>query len=65
MILAGDIGGTKTIVQLVAVRPAEAPAVQAVLYEETFASRDFPDLVPQSRSATTFDTYRITAIKLY
>jgi len=43
-LLAGDIGGTKTILRLVDAQPA-----QAVLYEETFASRDFPDLAPLVR----------------
>ena len=51
-ILAGDIGGTKTIVRLVDVRPTTAndsQTAQAVLYEESFASRDFPDLAPLIR----------------
>lgn len=45
-VLAGDIGGTKTIVRLVDVRPPAANQALTVLYEETFVSRDFPDLVP-------------------
>ncbi len=51
-ILAGDIGGTKAILRLVDIRPPAVHTVQpvqAVLYEETFASRDFPDLAPLVR----------------
>ena len=43
-VLAGDIGGTKTILQLVAVGRAPAGREQSVIREETFSSRDFPDL---------------------
>ncbi|MBN2107276.1 MAG: glucokinase [Deltaproteobacteria bacterium] len=49
MVLAGDIGGTKTSVRLADIRPPasnEARPAQSVLHEEIFASRDFPDLVP-------------------
>ncbi len=52
ILLAGDIGGTKTILWLIDVRPPVAQTgqhVQAVLYEETFVSRDFPDLAPLVR----------------
>ncbi|NET37640.1 MAG: glucokinase [Cyanothece sp. SIO1E1] len=48
-LLAGDIGGTKTILRLVKADTAQsAPilAVQPPLYEEVYASQDFPDLVP-------------------
>lgn len=45
-LLAGDIGGTKTIVRLVDVGPPAANQALSVLHEETFVSRDFPDLVP-------------------
>jgi glucokinase len=48
-LLAGDIGGTKTMLRLVDFKSAsaqQAGSLQAPLYEETFASRDFPDLVP-------------------
>jgi glucokinase len=42
LLLAGDIGGTKTILQLV--RMSES--ARQTLYEERYRSRDFPDLVP-------------------
>ncbi|BAZ02269.1 glucokinase [Tolypothrix tenuis PCC 7101] len=52
LLLAGDIGGTKTILRLseIADSPgitesAEAQALRNI-YEETFHSQDFPDLVP-------------------
>ncbi|HEY9636484.1 MAG TPA: glucokinase [Coleofasciculaceae cyanobacterium] len=43
LLLAGDIGGTKTILRLV-----EESATQSwrTLYEALYPSRDFPDLVP-------------------
>lgn len=49
--LAGDIGGTKTLLRLAA--PAaratpEAPALE-VLAERSYASKEFPDLVPMVR----------------
>ncbi|MBD2664792.1 glucokinase [Richelia sinica FACHB-800] len=43
LLLAGDIGGTKTILRLV--KSSDAPGLHTV-YEETFRSGDFPDLVP-------------------
>lgn len=43
LLLAGDIGGTKTILRLVEL-PAEGSMYS--LDEETYSSRDFPDLVP-------------------
>lgn len=43
LLLAGDIGGTKTILRLV---EASDGAVLLTLLEETYRSRDFPDLVP-------------------
>lgn len=43
LLLAGDIGGTKTILRLV--ETSEAGELQT-LYEERYPSRDFPDLVP-------------------
>jgi glucokinase len=46
LLLAGDIGGTKTILRLV--KSLDAPGLQT-LYEETFRSGDFPDLVPMVR----------------
>lgn len=45
-LLAGDIGGTKTIMRLVA---AENETL-ATCYEEQYVSKDFPDLVPLVQS---------------
>ncbi|MBW4560487.1 MAG: glucokinase [Mojavia pulchra JT2-VF2] len=42
-LLAGDIGGTKTILRLV--EPSSSPNLRTI-YEESFHSKDFPDLVP-------------------
>lgn len=46
--LAGDIGGTKTILRWVESTPANTSTGVALstLYTEQFSSRDFPDLVP-------------------
>ncbi|AFY58944.1 glucokinase [Rivularia sp. PCC 7116] len=43
LLLAGDIGGTKTILRLV--EASEKPVLRT-LYEERYPSKDFPDLVP-------------------
>lgn len=43
LLLAGDIGGTKTILRLVE-QPAEGAMYN--LDEATYPSQDFPDLVP-------------------
>ena len=43
LLIAGDIGGTKTILRLV---NATSATVQENLYEERFISASFPDLVP-------------------
>lgn len=43
LVLAGDVGGTKTILRLV---EAETEARQTILYEARYSSSDFPDLVP-------------------
>jgi glucokinase len=43
LLLAGDIGGTKTILRLV---EEKAGASWHTLYEALYPSRDFPDLVP-------------------
>jgi glucokinase len=43
LLLAGDIGGTKTILRLVEESPG--PSWQT-LHESLYSSRDFPDLVP-------------------
>jgi len=52
IVLAGDIGGSKTVVRLVDVAPAaekKPRPAQSVLYEEEFSSREFPDLAPLVR----------------
>ncbi|UBF24208.1 glucokinase [Kovacikia minuta CCNUW1] len=51
VLLAGDIGGTKTILRLVISDQPEARKVPLLttLYEKTYASGDFPDLVPMVR----------------
>jgi glucokinase len=43
LLLAGDIGGTKTILRLV---EKSAETSWQTLYEEIYSSRNFPDLVP-------------------
>jgi len=43
LLLAGDIGGTKTILRLVEESPGPS---WHTLYEALYSSRDFPDLVP-------------------
>ncbi|MCA1993826.1 MAG: glucokinase [Coleofasciculus sp. S288] len=43
LLLAGDIGGTKTILRLV---EQTAEPAWHTLYESLYSSRDFPDLVP-------------------
>jgi glucokinase len=43
LLLAGDIGGTKTILQLV---EKSVEGLWTTLYEALYSSRDFPDLVP-------------------
>jgi glucokinase len=49
ILLAGDIGGTKTILRLVKAETTEAtqklPQL-TTLYEQAYSSHDFPDLVP-------------------
>ncbi|MEM9771458.1 MAG: glucokinase [Cyanobacteria bacterium P01_D01_bin.73] len=47
LLLAGDIGGTKTILRLVAMQdqPAAASSLET-RYEKEYPSGDFPDLVP-------------------
>ncbi|WP_013321601.1 glucokinase [Gloeothece verrucosa] len=49
ILLAGDIGGTKTILRLVNSQPTETPKQlpkQTTLWENSYASQEFPDLVP-------------------
>ncbi len=51
ILLAGDIGGTKTILRLVNATQQGSDAVPLLttLYEQTYPSREFPDLVPMIR----------------
>ena len=51
LLLAGDIGGTKTILRLVETKTVEAQELpsQQILYEALYSSRHFPDLVPMVR----------------
>lgn len=47
ILLAGDIGGTKTILRVVRAEPsARTVPVLTALYEATYASREYPDLIP-------------------
>lgn len=50
--IAGDIGGTKTILRLVESTPASNKAgfEQQALYEQQYVSQEFPDLVPIVRA---------------
>lgn len=52
ILLAGDIGGTKTILRLVRAKSSEVGKIPELtsLHEITYASREFPDLVPMVRS---------------
>lgn len=50
LLLAGDIGGTKTILRLVEFTSGES---MQTLYEERYSSRDFPDLVPMVQQFLT------------
>ena len=51
VLLAGDIGGTKTILRLADAQCGETASDTVVtpLYEEQYASGEFPDLVPMVR----------------
>lgn len=51
ILLAGDIGGTKTILRLVKSEPTSTQELpeQTTLYEQPYASQEFPDLVPMVR----------------
>jgi glucokinase len=51
LLLAGDVGGTKTILRLVKAEPSGVGTIPklSTLHEYTYASRDFPDLVPMVR----------------
>ncbi|MCS6813298.1 MAG: glucokinase, partial [Cyanobacteria bacterium] len=49
-LLAGDIGGTKTILRLVTSTPSgSALPTLTTLYEQTYPSQEFLDLVPMVR----------------
>lgn len=49
VLLAGDIGGTKTILRLVEVKPSETGIMLKPLHENRYRSASFPDLVPMVR----------------
>ncbi|MBM0742783.1 glucokinase [Phormidium sp. CLA17] len=51
ILLAGDVGGTKTILRLVQAEQTDSARLPSLktLYEHTYSSRDFPDLVPMVR----------------
>lgn len=55
LLLAGDIGGTKTILNLVEATTGttRTGAVLKTLYESRYSSADFPDLVPMVRKFLT------------
>lgn len=61
IILAGDIGGTKTILRLVQVEaplpPKQIPAL-TTLSEQTYPSQDFPDLSPMIEQFLVQDSTR-------
>lgn len=46
LLLAGDIGGTKTILRLVEAQADQTETAKSSLFEQRYVSRDFPDLVP-------------------
>lgn len=52
-LLAGDIGGTKTILRLVAADNADNHNVLQTHYEKEYVSKEFPDLVPVVESFLT------------
>ena len=49
VLLAGDIGGTKTILRLVEATPAASGLTLKALHENRYRSASFPDLVPMVR----------------
>lgn len=49
LLLAGDIGGTKTILRLAETSTNSDSKAPRPLYEKQYASHDFPDLVPMVR----------------
>ncbi len=46
LLLAGDIGGTKTILRVVEAEADHAETARNSLFEKRYSSHDFPDLVP-------------------
>jgi glucokinase len=46
LLLAGDIGGTKTILRVVEAQADHTETAKNSLFEKRYTSRDFPDLVP-------------------
>lgn len=46
VVLAGDIGGTKTILRLVKVTQDQDSPQLTLLHEQNYPSQDYPDLVP-------------------
>lgn len=62
ILLAGDIGGTKTILRLVKAEQVDLQRPLPVLtglYEETYPSQEFPDLVPMVRAFLSAATAQI------
>jgi glucokinase len=49
VLLAGDIGGTKTILRLVETVPSTSGVTLKPLHEQRYPSASFPDLVPMVR----------------
>ena len=59
LLIAGDIGGTKTILRLV---QAQSPTQIVNLYESKYVSASFPDLVPIVEAFLTEATAKLGAI---
>lgn len=53
ILLAGDIGGTKTILRLVEAMPSTSGSTLKSLHEDRYRSASFPDLVPMVRQFLT------------
>ncbi|MBD1834394.1 glucokinase [Cyanobacteria bacterium FACHB-472] len=60
LLLAGDIGGTKTILRLV--NEADAEGSLHTLYEAIYPSRNYPDLVPIVQQFLKAATERIPSV---
>ncbi|MBE9011447.1 glucokinase [Pseudanabaenaceae cyanobacterium LEGE 13415] len=50
LLLAGDIGGTKTILRLVEAVTDQAETARSSLFEQRYSSHEFPDLVPMVKT---------------